>query len=927
MPGLQSQFVRIRPSPRHQFQWNRTKRYYSVKKIGIRREDKNQWERRVCISPQHVEKLMKETDVEVTVQPSNLRIFTDYQYEKAGAIIEEDLSKVDTILGVKEVPIEKLLKEKTYFMFSHTHKAQEYNMPLLQNILDKDIRLIDYELMKQDGKRVVMFGKFAGYAGFVDLVHGFGKRLLSLGFGTPFVHMGMAHTYSDIQSAREALKKLGDIIQQNGLPRALGPTTFVFTGSGNVSKGALSMFEQLPHRYVTVDELQQLHKSQNFNNHIVYGCKLKCQDYLMSTDGRPFDYSNYLKKPKLYQSIFHEKILPYTTVLINGAYWDQQYPRLLTTKQLRDFQQSNEANTKLISIADISCDINGSLEFMSKASTIDDPFFYADALSNSTHSNLQKPGVQIMSIDNLPTEFPLESTLYFSEKLYPYLKEYVLGNSKVINDAIICESSQLKPEFNHLKPFLPQKNENIQVKGPRKILILGSGLVARPLVEHLAQNPKYEITIASNKLDEAQSLQIGKPNVKVSLLDIRNTRELEEFIQQHHISVSIVPAALHPLIAKLCVSNQKHLVTASYVSEEMKALDQSAKSSGVLLLNEIGLDPGIDHLTAMKIIDEEKDKGNRITSFISWCGGLPAPENSNNPLAYKFSWSPLGVLNASKNPAKFLLNGKVIDIPGQNLLASHFPNLPIFPGFSFEGLANRNSLKYIETYGLNQEYLKTMFRGTLRYHGFSDLMFAFRKLGFLNPDVNLKSGQDFGQFFDTVIGCKGQPDSRLNLVATRLELPPSHPFVIRVNDSLQWLSESTHSLPANISILDSFCLILTQKLNYLENERDLVALHHEFEVTGEEGVKTITSSLVEYGRPDVSAMAYTVGVPVAIATDLILQDKINLRGVWTPTVKGIYQPILNSLTALNLRFFEGSRKGPGMSSQLTWQGSGIWNNN
>ncbi|KAJ2763662.1 hypothetical protein GGI18_006617, partial [Coemansia linderi] len=224
--------------------------------IGIRREDKNRWERRVALTPAHVKDLIAETGAQVIVQPSNTRIFNNASFVAAGATINEDLSHADAILGIKEVPIDKLIPSKTYVIFSHTHKGQKYNMPSLQAFLDKGIRLIDYELMvNQEGKRQVLFGKHAGYAGMIDGLHGLGQRLLALGYNSPFIHMGQAHVYPNLECVHTKLRHVADIIEDQGLPDAFAPMLFTFTGSGNVTQGARAIFDDLPHDNVTVDEL------------------------------------------------------------------------------------------------------------------------------------------------------------------------------------------------------------------------------------------------------------------------------------------------------------------------------------------------------------------------------------------------------------------------------------------------------------------------------------------------------------------------------------------------------------------------------------------------------------------------------------------------------------------------------------------------
>ncbi|KAJ2563385.1 hypothetical protein GGH95_004609, partial [Coemansia sp. RSA 1836] len=393
--------------------------------IGIRREDKNRWERRVALTPAHVKQLIAETGAQVVVQPSNTRIFNNASFTEAGATINEDLSHVDAILGIKEVPIDKLIPEKTYVIFSHTHKAQKYNMPSLQAFLDKDIRLIDYELMvNEEGKRQVLFGKHAGYAGMIDGLHGLGQRLLALGYNSPFIHMGQAHVYPNLECVHTKLRHVADIIEDQGLPEAFAPMLFTFTGSGNVTQGARAIFDDLPHDNVSVDELPFIAKDR-YNDRYrrrLLALQVGAEDYVERIGGGPYDRAEYREYPDRYRSVFATKIAPYTSMLVNGIYWESKYPRLMTTKDLAHIQRQRELRTRMLAIADISCDIGGSLEFMSHASTIDSPFFYVDAVNGIEHKDIEKPGVQINSIDNLPTELPFEASKHFGDSLYPYAK-------------------------------------------------------------------------------------------------------------------------------------------------------------------------------------------------------------------------------------------------------------------------------------------------------------------------------------------------------------------------------------------------------------------------------------------------------------------------------------------------------------------------
>ncbi|KAL1918036.1 uncharacterized protein VTP21DRAFT_3302 [Calcarisporiella thermophila] len=894
--------------------------------IGLRREDKSRWERRVALTPQGVKRLIDETGTKVYVQPSTNRVFGNKQYEEAGAIVQEDLSQADVILGIKEVPINNLIPGKTYVYFSHTHKGQHYNMGMLQDILDKRIRLIDYELMtNEEGKRLVMFGQFAGYAGMLDGLHGLGQRMLGLGHGSPFLHVGMAHTYPSLDAAKSAVKDIGGMIQRDGLSTEFSPMTFSFTGTGNVSKGAQEIFSCLPHEYVEARDLPELVSSKHSKNDRVYGVQVKYSDYLVRKDNGKFvSRDDYMKNPHEYTSIFHKTIAPYTSMLITGAYWDPRFPRTLTTQQLRDIQANPQLSRRMLAIADISCDVEGALEFMTHATTICDPFFYVDAVSGKQHKDAEGAGTQIMSVDILPTELPKEASQHFNDCLYPHVKELVNGNfkDKVLRDATIAHEGKLTAPHQNLNSHLDKHREKSSASIPerrKRVLLLGSGFVAKPLVDYLVR-AGINVTIASNAIAEARMIAGGRESVDIVNLDANDRSLMSRLVGGADVVVSFIPAPLHPIVAEVCIEQRKHMVTASYISPAMRALDQRAKDAGIVIMNEIGLDPGIDHLSAMKMIDEIKEQGGKITSFVSWCGGLPAPEASDVPLGYKFSWSPRGVLTAALNEARFRMNGRNHVIAGKDLLKSHFSDVPIIPGFAFEGLANRNSLPYAETYGLGDvSQMDTMFRGTLRYRGFSRTMHGIQRLGLMDPQAPqaaVGKMESWTDFLDSVLfGSKAirgdKQANRIAAIADKLGVSKHNDRVTNLVHTLKWLGmmdpTSCEVLPSPTQApLDNLSTLLAHKLRYAPSERDMVALHHEFTVLTAQNTKEVhTSSLIAYGTLDTTtAMAKTVGLPAAMATEMVLRGEVAERGVVGPMMKNVYTKILEGLSREGVNIVE-----------------------
>eukprot|EP00045_Choanoeca_perplexa_P001604 m.20861 g.20861 ORF g.20861 m.20861 type:complete len:347 (-) comp11060_c0_seq4:73-1113(-) len=334
----------------------------------------------------------------------------------------------------------------------------------------------------------------------------------------------------------------------------------------------------------------------------------------------------------------------------------------------------------------------------------------------------------------------------------------------------------------------------------------------------------------------------------------------------------------------------------------MAGYDQAAKDAGITVLNEIGVDPGIDHLYAKQIIDRVHAEGGKIDSFTSYCGGLPAPECSNNPLGYKFSWSARGVLLAAGNNARHLENGKVIEVNSPALLSEGVRDIPIYPAFAFEGYPNRDSVPYSERYGIPEAH--TVVRGTLRYKGNPAFVKSFADAGFLNDDP-----QDYLQADATPIAwCAvmaklldcGEGEEELSAAYVRKAKLTDSPDQARIVAGLKWfgLFSDAH-VPQKSSLLDSLAEQLAIKLKYQDGERDMIMMQHKFHVTKADGTKEIrTSTMLEYGIPHgATAMARTVGIPCGIAVQLVLDGKITEKGVLAPLTPNLYNPIIELLEA------------------------------
>uniref|UniRef100_A0A8C1FAQ8 Aminoadipate-semialdehyde synthase n=2 Tax=Cyprinus carpio TaxID=7962 RepID=A0A8C1FAQ8_CYPCA len=858
--------------------------------IAIRREDVNVWERRAPLAPRHVKEITA-AGHKVLVQPSNRRAIHERYYEKAGAVIQEDISEASLIIGVKRPPEEKVYPHKTYAFFSHTIKAQEANMGLLDDLLKKKVRLIDYEKMVDpNGYRIVAFGQWAGVAGMINILHGLGLRFLALGHHTPFMHIGMAHNYRNVSQAIQAVRDCGYEISLGLMPKSIGPLTFVFTGTGNVSKGAQDIFNELPCEYVEPHELKEVSESGEMTK--VYGTVISRHHHLIRKSDRLYDPLEYEIHPELYTSHFRETVAPYTTCLINGIYWDPHTPRLLrrldAQRLIRPVITASSSPDlgcpalpyKFLAICDISADTGGSIEFMTECTTIEKPFCMYDANQHIDNDSVEGNGILMCSIDNLPAQMPIEATEYFGDRLFPYIWEM----------AVITSNGKLTPKFEYIQK-LRERRESEQIlkkEGMKRVLLLGSGYVSGPVIEYLTRDAGTQVTVASNLLHQAEDMAAKYPNTIAVMLDItRQEGHLESLIKDHDIVISMLPYAFHPQVAKQCIKMKVNMVTASYLSPAMKELQKSAEDAGITIVNEIGLDPGIDHMLAMECIDQAKADGCTVESYSSFCGGLPAPECSDNPLRYKFSWSPYGVLLNTISPAIYLKDNQVISVPPGGALLDVTEPMDFMPGFNLEAFPNRDSTKYAEPYGI--ESACTLIRGTLRFRGFSSAMSGFVKLGLINTEPCPLLGHTaspvswvwvYGSFFIILMKC-----SCLNENLTDWMTP------IR----LGMLSEEP--VPHAETILAAVAKHLEAKLSFGKESRDMVIMRNDVGIrhpTGELETKHI--SLVVYGDPNgYSAMAKTVGYPAAIATRMVLNGELTTKGLVVPMTKSIYSPVLKRL--------------------------------
>ena len=436
----------------------------------------------------------------------------------------------------------------------------------------------------------------------------------------------------------------------------------------------------------------------------------------------------------------------------------------------------------------------------------------------------------------------------------------------------------------------------------KKVLVLGAGLVSRPLVRYLMDSG-FEVTVASRTVSKAEKLIEGHQLGKALSLNVDDVAAMRQLVQNCDVAVSLLPATRHIEVARACLDMGKHMATTSYVSPQMRELDAEAQEKGLLLLNEMGVDPGIDHMSAMQVIHREEKAGGTLVGFSSWCGGLPAPEANDNPFGYKFSWSPKGVLIASRSSAKYLKNAGVVDIPAERLFAD--PAQVEIPSVgTFEGYPNRDSVSYMDTYGFSDR-VKDMFRGTLRNQGYCKLLTQMIRLGLIEdaPQQDFK-GTTYRGLLEKMFNQPLEETIPAKLGVAAAESP------LEALKFIGLLSDESVEIESG-SLMDMLADRMQKTLAYKPGERDMLLMRHDitFEYDGGKRKERVTAIMVDYGIPDGdSSMARTVSLPAAIGTRMLLEDKIRPRGVQIPIVAGIYDPVLAELERMGIGFKETREK-------------------
>ena len=429
--------------------------------MGIRREDKNEWERRVPLTPDHVRELVGQ-GIEVLIQSSEIRVFKDMEYAGAGAVVQEDLSTCNVVFGVKEFPVSIFKNNQAYMFFSHTIKGQKYNMPMLQTLLDKSCTLMDYEkILNEKNFRLVFFGNYAGLAGMMETLHTYGKRMEHEGIPNPLTGLKRPLDYASLDDARADLEIISKKIETEGLPEELGPVIVGFAGYGNVSRGAQEILNILPTVEIKPEDLANFMEAGEYDRHKVYKVVFYEKDMVVPVDpANEFELQDYFKNPVQYKGVF-QQYLDKLSMLVNCIYWTPDYPILVTKNWVKN---NWTMESKLKVIGDITCDIEGSIECTLEAAEPGKPIFVYLADTDSMVYGFEGNGPVIMSVDTLPSELPRESSTYFGNQLMPFVAAMAqtdysanyeaLDLPPEIKKSVIAHKGKLVPDFEYIAEFL-----------------------------------------------------------------------------------------------------------------------------------------------------------------------------------------------------------------------------------------------------------------------------------------------------------------------------------------------------------------------------------------------------------------------------------------------------------------------------------------
>lgn len=426
--------------------------------LGIRAEDKNRWEKRVPLTPDHVRSIAK-AGIDVVVQSSSQRAFEDAAFERAGARVAPALPPCRVVFGVKEMPPARIQPDTAYVLFAHVIKGQRQNMPMLRRFLEARCTLIDYEkILDARNRRVVHFGGFAGVVGMIDSLWILGRRFAAEGIETPFADMRQARDYRDLAEAEAALDRLGRAIAAGGIPEAVHPVVIGVAGAGNVGKGVHDVLGRLPTRGHAHERVADISSAERDRLHVV---RLNGQALVQRRDGGGYDRDEYRANPDRYEACV-DRVLPHLTVLMVAIYWEKKYPRVVTKADLARLEALGRSRLRVI--GDLSADIEGAVEATVKVTDPDNPTFVFDPATGGVTDGVAGKGPAILAVDFLPTELPVDASRSFGDALAPFVPAIARANYAVpfaeldlppeIKRAVICHQGALTPKYAYIDAFL-----------------------------------------------------------------------------------------------------------------------------------------------------------------------------------------------------------------------------------------------------------------------------------------------------------------------------------------------------------------------------------------------------------------------------------------------------------------------------------------
>jgi alpha-aminoadipic semialdehyde synthase len=431
--------------------------------LVIRAEDKNEWERRTPIVPEHLQGILKGIKTRAYVESSDKRCFGMDEYVAAGACPCQGMDTGDVVFGIKEIPEEKILDRKVYLFFSHTIKGQAANMPMLKRVLEGGSTLIDYErIVDEAGQREVFFGPFAGQAGTIDIFWLLGEYWESHGIRTPFLECRQAREYNSLAEAKECFRRVGQAISREGVSPDIGPLVVGVLGYGQVSQGAQEILDCMPVERVPPEDLIQVDSSTRMDSRRIYVSVFEERHLVRHRQGECFELQDYYRKPKNYVSRF-QRYLPYLSLVVNAVYWDSHYPKFVTWDALRRFY-GDDPRPRLAGIADISCDVAGAIECTVKTTDSGAPAYRCHPASTTVSGGHRGAGIVILAVDNLPAELPVEASLFFSDSLRRFVPGILqadfnapldsAGLPPEVENAVIAYRGQLTDQYAYLGSLL-----------------------------------------------------------------------------------------------------------------------------------------------------------------------------------------------------------------------------------------------------------------------------------------------------------------------------------------------------------------------------------------------------------------------------------------------------------------------------------------